>query len=127
MIRLSPQLCLLAAIALAEVSPISLMAQTADRSPPMGIDMAGMDRSVKPGDNFFAYANGTWLRKTEIPADRSSYGAGAVLGELTDRRVSDLIQQAARSSAPAGSERRKMGEFYTSFMDRTAIDKAGLQ
>src|SRR5918993_1812972 len=118
---------LVAATLSAASPPLTITAQTKDPSPSTGIDVAGMDRSVKPGDNFFAYANGTWLRKTEIPADRSSYGAGAILNDLTDRRVSDLIQQAARSSAPAGSERRKIGEFYTSFMDSTAIEKAGLQ
>ena len=98
-----------------------LSAQTRQASHSPGIDVAGMDRSVKPGDNFFAYANGTWLSETEIPADRSSFGAGAILGDLTDRRVAELIQAAAKGSAPAGSERRKIGEFYASFMDSTAI------
>jgi predicted metalloendopeptidase len=91
------------------------------------VDVVGMDRSVKPGDDFFSYANGTWLKQTEIPADRSSYGAAAILTELTDRRVADLIQQATKASAPAGSERRKIGDFYASFLDTTAIDRAGLQ
>ena len=54
-----------------------------------------MDRSVKPGDDFFAYANGSWLKETEIPADRSSYGAGAIVDELTNQRVSDLIKETA--------------------------------
>src|SRR5215208_1030552 len=93
--------------------PPGILAQTRHTPPSAAIDVAGMDRSVKPGDDFFAYANGTWLRKTKIPADRSSYGAGAILSDLTDRRVSDLIQQAAKGSAPAGSERRKIGDFYT--------------
>jgi putative endopeptidase len=86
-----------------------------------------MDRSVKPGDDFFRYANGNWLERTEIPADRSSYGAGAVLAELTDRRVADLIQATAKADAPAGSDSRKIGGYYTSFMDSTAIDAAGLR
>ncbi len=91
-----------------------------------GLDTAGMDRSVKPGDNFFAYANGTWLKDTEIPADRSSWGASAVLSDLTDRRVADLIQAAAKTSAPAGSDAKKIGDLYASFMDSTAIDSTGL-
>ena len=49
------------------------------------LDTAGMDRSVKPGDNFFEYANGTWLKDTEIPADRSSFGVGSILIDLTER------------------------------------------
>src|SRR4051812_34433068 len=104
-----------------------LSAQTARDSSSPGIDVSGMDRSVKPGDDFFAYANGTWLKRTEIPADKSSYGAGAILTDLTDRRVADMIRQTAKSSAPDGSERRKIGDYYTSFMDTTAIESAGLK
>jgi predicted metalloendopeptidase len=81
--------------------------------------VAGMDRSVKPGNDFFAYANGTWLKQTEIPADRSSYGAGSMLAEQTDRKVADLIQKAPEGSA--------IGDFYASFMDTVAIEAAGLK
>ena len=48
------------------------------------VDVDGMDRRIKPGDDFFAYANGTWIERTEIPADRASWGTGAILAELTD-------------------------------------------
>jgi putative endopeptidase len=117
---------LAAAIILAASAPVAtLVAQTVHPSP--GLDTAGMDRSVKPGDNFFYYANGTWLKQTDIPPDRSSYGAGAMVGELTDRRVAELIQGAAKANAPAGSDSRKIGDYYTSFMDSTAIDAAGLK
>jgi putative endopeptidase len=92
-----------------------------------GLDLAGMDQSVKPGDNFFYYANGTWIKNTPIPPDRSSYGSGSILDELTSRRVSDLIQEAAKAEAPAGSNLRKIGDYYASFMDTTAIDAAGLK
>ena len=91
------------------------------------LDVAGMDRSVKPGDNFFEYANGTWLKQTEIPADRSTYGGSAILIELTDRRVADLIQETAKANAPAGSDLRKIGDYYASFMDTAAIEAAGLK
>jgi predicted metalloendopeptidase len=107
--------------------PRTLPAQTRQAARSPGIDVAGMDRSVKPGDDFFAYANGTWLSETEIPPDRSSYGAGSILGELTDRRVADLIQEVAKASGAAGSERRKIGDFYAGFMDTTAIEGAGLR
>ena len=102
-------------------------AQTTSAPSHRGVDVAGMDRSVRPGDAFFEYANGTWLETTDIPADRSSYGAGAILTEVVDRRVAALIQQAAKADAPAGSEGRKIGEYYTSFMDTTAIDAEGLK
>src|SRR4029453_18760371 len=83
-------------------------AHTGHSSAATGIDVSGMDRSVKPGDDFFDYANGTWLRNTEIPPDKSSYGAGAILNDQTDKRVADLIQQVAKGSAPANSERSKI-------------------
>jgi predicted metalloendopeptidase len=115
------------AITFTTALPLQLPAQAAAPARSSGIDIAGMDRSARPGDDFFAYANGTWLEKTEIPADRSSYGAGSMLAEQTDRRVADLIQQTARTDGPAGSEQRKIGDFYTSFMDTTAIEAAGLK
>jgi putative endopeptidase len=129
MLRLRPRFALfVAAIVLAAGSPLdSLPAQTRQASRSSGIDVASMDRSVKPGDDFFSYANGTWLSETEIPADRSSYGAGSMLSELTDRRVADLIHKVAKASGPAGSERRKIGDFYAGFMDTTAIEAAGLR
>jgi predicted metalloendopeptidase len=102
-----------------------LAALQADPSP--GLDTAGMDHSVKPGNDFFEYANGTWLKRTDIPADRSSYGAGAIVTDLTDGRVAELIQGATKANAPAGSDLRKIGDYYTSFMDTTAIDAAGLE
>ena len=114
-------------IASAAALPLQLSAQAAAPARSSGIDVAGMDRSVKPGDDFFGYANGTWLETTEIPADRSSYGAGSMLAEQTDRRVADLIQQAAKGSGAAGSEQRKIGDFYASFMDTVAIEAAGLK
>jgi predicted metalloendopeptidase len=104
-----------------------LSAQAAAPARSAGIDVGGMDRSIKPGDDFFAYANGTWLEKTEIPADRSSYGAGSMLAEQTDRRVADLIQRSTKASTPEGSEQRKIGDFYASFMDTTTIEAAGLK
>ena len=118
---------LLTALALTTplVSPGRMMAQQARTS--AALDVAGMDRSVKPGDNFFEYANGTWLKQTEIPADRSTYGGSAILIELTDRRVADLIRETAKANAPAGSDLRKIGDYYASFMDTAAIDAAGLK
>jgi predicted metalloendopeptidase len=92
-----------------------------------GPDLAGMDRSVAPGNDFFAYANGTWIKHTEIPADRGSYGTGHQVADLTDRRTAALIEAAAASKAPAGSELRKIGDCYTSFMDEKAIEAKGLK
>src|SRR5262249_42067537 len=65
-----------------------------------GVDKAGMDAAVKPGDDFFLYANGAWDKATEIPADRSSWGGNAILGEQVDKDVRAIIEGASTSAAP---------------------------
>ena len=92
-----------------------------------GIDLAGIDDTVAPGDDFFAYANGAWVKTTEIPPDRSSYSTGTMLEELTSQRTAALIKQAAGRRAPAGSEARKIGDYYSSYMDEASIEAKGLR
>jgi putative endopeptidase len=116
---------LIAACAPAEKTPPASTASAAAAPAADGIDLAGIDHAVKPGDDFFAYANGAWIKNTEIPADRSGYGVGAVLDELTSKRNAALIAEAAK--APAGSEERKVGDYYAAFMDEGAIEAKGLQ
>jgi putative endopeptidase len=89
------------------------------------IDTAGMDTSVKPGDDFFKLANGGWYAKTEIPADRGAWGTFAEIAELTDKRVSELVQDAAKN-APPGSDARRVGDYYATFMDEATIESKGL-
>ncbi|HQR45415.1 MAG TPA: M13 family metallopeptidase [Thermoanaerobaculia bacterium] len=91
-----------------------------------GIDLAGMDPAVPPGDDFFRHANGVWLKTAEIPADRSSWGTWAVLQELTAQRTADLITSAAAASPAPGSDERKIGDTYATFMDEAAIEAKGL-
>jgi predicted metalloendopeptidase len=114
------------ALALAVSVTGSLSAQANRIRPGHGLDLAGMDTSVQPGDSFFQYANGTWLKHTEIPADQSSWSPDAVLSELTNRRTADLIKEVAQSDAPAGSDRQKIRDYYASFMDSTAIERKGV-
>ncbi len=93
-----------------------------------GIDLAGIDRSVPPGDDFFGYANATWLKTTEIPADRASYGSFAILAEEANRRTQGLIQQAANAPGASGSAdtaARKVGDYYLAYMDEAAIEAKG--
>lgn len=96
-------------------------------APSAGIDLAGVDRGVAPGDDYFAYANGTWLKTTEIPADRSSWGTGAIVAEQTAKRTAELIAEAAEQDAPPGSDARKVGDYYATFMDEAAIEAKGLE
>ncbi|HEX9082203.1 MAG TPA: M13 family metallopeptidase, partial [Holophagaceae bacterium] len=96
------------------------------RRPDPGLDLAGMDHSVAPGDDFFAYANGGWYRRTVIAPDRSAEGPFNHLFDLTNRRTGEIIRAAAKAKAPEGSELQKIGDYYASFLDAPAIEKAGL-
>jgi putative endopeptidase len=91
-----------------------------------GLDLSAIDRSVSAGDDFFRYANGEWLKRTEIPPDRSSWGTGAILTELTAQRTADLIRAAAATARP-GTEARKIGDYYDSFMDEAAVERLGVK
>ncbi|HEY4211242.1 MAG TPA: M13 family metallopeptidase [Steroidobacteraceae bacterium] len=85
--------------------------------------LEGMDLSVAPGDDFFRYANGGWLKEVQIPADRANYGTFAMVTERTQEQTNELLQQAAR--AAAGSEARKVGDYYAAYMDEAGIEARG--
>jgi putative endopeptidase len=86
-----------------------------------GFDEAGMDRSIRPGVDFYGYANGTWTKTTPIPADRSNYGMFTVLDDLSTERSRGILEEAAKRP---GSQ---IGDFYASFMDEKAADAAGIK
>ncbi len=90
-----------------------------------GISIVNMDVSVKPGDDFFGFVNGAWIKQAEIPADRSRWGVIDELRELNQRRTSELIQGLSAMQPGADPERRKIADFYSSFMDEAAIEKLG--
>jgi predicted metalloendopeptidase len=105
--------------------PLPAPAPKAAPAAPAGIDKAGMDTTVAPGDDFNAFVNGTWLKTTEIPADKSSYGPGNILSDETRKQTVDLIQGAA-SASPASADARKVGDFYSSYMDEAVIETKGI-
>jgi putative endopeptidase len=88
-----------------------------------GVDLAGMDRSVKPGDDFFNYVNGTWAKNTPIPSDRSSYGAFAILRDLSEARVRQLVEGYPAGEPATGGEQAKVAALYRGFMDEAAIER----
>ncbi len=81
---------------------------------------------MKPGDDFFTYASGSWYDRFEIPADRSSFTVFTELDELSKQRVRAIIESAAAQGAPAGSPAQKIGDYYAAFMDEAAIESNGL-
>jgi predicted metalloendopeptidase len=119
---MSLRLCAVTALLL--LAAITAVNQT---SPPAatGVNVAAMDRSVAPGDDFFRYVNGAWLEATAIPADKPSYGVGAILVDATRKRTAALIQEAAARSSQS-EDARKIGDFYASFMDEAGIEAKGI-
>jgi len=109
--------------AVAESTP---QAETAPEPAPkpkygsFGIDTPGMDQTVRAGDNFYAFANGTWARTTPIPADKSNYGSFTILDDLSRDRTRTLIEESAKDPAS------RIGAVYNSFMDQAAVEAKGL-
>ncbi|NHZ97166.1 M13 family metallopeptidase [Massilia sp. CCM 8734] len=94
--------------------------------PLSGIDMQYIDSSVRPQDDFFNYLNGVWLKKTDIPADKSSWGTFAQLRDDTLPQLRTLIEAAqAEKNKKAGSEAQKIGDLYTSYMNEAKLEKLG--
>jgi endothelin-converting enzyme/putative endopeptidase len=91
-----------------------------------GIVVANIDKSVKPGDDFFRYANGGWLKRTEIPPDRGGVGVFTALADTANKRTADLIEEFSKSNAPAGSNARKIADLYNSYMNEAAVESKGL-
>ncbi|MGB7751017.1 MAG: M13 family metallopeptidase [Candidatus Acidiferrales bacterium] len=115
-----------AAYALLALAPLAAYAQDAPAPETHGIVVANMDRSVKPGDDFYRYANGDWIKRTEIPPDRGDIGVIDSLIDLSQKRIAGLIEEAANANAPAGSNTRKIADLYRSYMDEAAIEAKGL-
>ncbi|MBO0911933.1 MAG: M13 family metallopeptidase [Acidobacteria bacterium] len=90
-----------------------------------GIVVADMDRSVKPGDNFFLFSNGNWLKRTEIPPDRASVGVFSRLADIADKRTAALIEDVSKSNPAPGSGERKISDLYRSYMDEAGIESKG--
>ena len=87
--------------------------------------MAGIDTAAAPGDGFDHYANGGWRGRTEIPADRSSIGSFLAAAELVERRNVEIIADAGRSNPGAGTDARRIADYYAAYLDRRRIDARG--
>ena len=85
-----------------------------------GFDETGLDRTIKPGDDFAAFAGGDWVKRTEIPADRASYGMFHVLQDLSLERTRTILEAASKTPGD------KIGDFYASFVDEKTADAKGI-
>ena len=92
-----------------------------------GVDLAAMDKTVKPGDDFFKYVNGTWLATFKMPADKTRYGAFDELRDKSENDIHGLLDELARSRPAAGSVRQKVLDLYDSWMDEAGIEARGVE
>ncbi len=93
-----------------------------------GLDQASFDKAVRPQDDLFLHVNGGWLKKTEIPADKASYGAFDLLFDKAQADLRAIVEEAAKTASKTpGSEAQKIGEFYESFMDEARVESLGIQ
>ena len=91
-----------------------------------GFDLATMDKSVKPGDDFFRFVSGTWMKTTQIPADRARWGSFDALAAKSDDAVKAALEEATAANPATGTVERKAVDYYTSYNDTAAIDTKGL-
>lgn len=94
---------------------------------PWGFDLQAMDRGTKPGDDFFRYAGGTWMKNAQIPPDRSRWGAFNILAAKSETDVKRIVDEVSARPQRPGSVEQKVADFYASYMDTKAIDAAGLK
>jgi endothelin-converting enzyme/putative endopeptidase len=85
-----------------------------------GVDLAARDLSVKPGDDFWRYANATWIRANPIPADRIGWGVSAVLNDEVEQQLRAIVEQGGTDPVS-----RQVGDFYASYMDEAGIEARG--
>jgi putative endopeptidase len=113
----------LAGAGMLSAGPVLAAAASKARVGAFGLDLAAMDRSVRPGDDFFRYVNGTWLKTTQIPSDMSRFAEFGRLADVNAGRTRTILETAAK--APNGAEDRKIGDFYASLTDEAGREAAG--
>ena len=125
MYRFRPSAIITATLCL--TTPALLPAQTPPQPAVHGIAIQNMDPAVKPGNDFYHYANGAWIARTTIPADRAGVGVFTTLFDQSRKNVAGIVEEVARSHAPAGSGKRKVADLYASYMNAKTVDALGLK
>ena len=94
---------------------------------PWGFSLSNLDKSCKPCDDFYKFAMGGWMQSNPIPPEYPSWGTFTELRDHNLTVLRSILETAAGSNAASGSNERKIGDFYASCMDTTAVDAAGLK
>lgn len=92
-----------------------------------GIDSTTFDEQTRIQDDFYLAVNGRWLNRTEIPPDKSNYGSFTVLADLSEERIRQIIETAAESDSPRGTDAQRVGDLYQSFMNTARVDSLGIE
>ncbi len=106
---------------------VLFMNAIAAQAQPKYIDQTTIDKTVKPVDNFYEYANGNWLKTNEIPANQSSWGNFVIINKQTKQKLEEIVKFVAKQKNPLGSDAQKLQSFYKSGMDTVSIEKMGIQ
>jgi endothelin-converting enzyme/putative endopeptidase len=118
-------------LALATASLLATLSIAADAAPPKfgtwGYDATAMDSSVKPGDDFFDYVNGSWFKRTEIAADRTFAGIDSVLNDQIERDVRAIVEDMAKNPGANGQLGQQIGDLYASWMDEDRVEQLGTE
>lgn len=114
-------------LGLVALSTAAFVVKPQDDPKRKGLDISGMDKSVSPREDFFLYANGTWLKNTEIPASETGWGSFNILRDENNKHIHEILEAAAKSKAAKGSIEQRVGDFYASGMDTVAIEKRGYE
>jgi len=126
LLTLAASACALPALA-EPAAPPAQPAAAAPATPELvsGVILANFDRSVRPQDDFYRFVNGTWLEKTQIPADRSNYGTFGMLSDAVEINLKTIVEQAAASPGATGSDSQMIGDLFASYMDEATAERAG--
>jgi putative endopeptidase len=122
-IRLLPVAACALALCAAAATPAAAQEYVANAR---GLDRRNLDTSVRACTDFYQFANGGWLARNTIPADRSAWGSGSELVERNDSLLHRILEDAARAGAPRGTTRQKVGDFYASALDSARVDALGV-
>ena len=107
------------------ITTLALAATLAVAQTP-GVQLNDIDHTIKPGDDFYLYANGAWLNRTVLPPDRVAMGSFSIVADKTDKQVATLIDDAAKAKAAPASNQRMIADLYHAYMDEAAIEHNGM-
>jgi putative endopeptidase len=101
-------------------------AKSGPRYGTFGVDLTTQDKTIKPGDDFWTFANGAWNKRAQIAADRTSAGYWVIISDEAEQHVRDILTDLAANPASFGASGQQIGDLYASWMDEAAIDAHGL-